>query len=69
MFLSPHNSPRLIHDKEDEVHYGFTAFNSYIARARPRWFIHGHQHTNAESNLKGTNVIGVFGHRYLIVPD
>jgi len=64
-----HNSPRQIHDKDDEVHYGFTAFNSYITRTRPRWFIHGHQHTNAESSVGGTKVIGVFGHRFLVVPD
>ena len=64
-----HNSPRLIHDKEDEVHHGFTAFNSYITRTRPQWFIHGHQHANAESSLEGTKVVGVFGYRFLVVPD
>src|SRR4030095_1658821 len=33
-----HNSPRMIHDRDDEVHTGFGAFNSYIARTHPRWF-------------------------------
>ena len=30
-----HNSPRGIHDKDDDVHYGFEAFNRYIKRAQP----------------------------------
>jgi predicted phosphodiesterase len=25
-----HNSPRLVHDREDDVHMGFAAFNQYL---------------------------------------
>lgn len=63
-----HNSPRLVHDRDDEVHLGFVAFNSYIQRARPKLFLHGHQHHNVETILAGTKVIGTFGHRFLTVP-
>jgi uncharacterized protein len=44
-----HNSPRLVHDREDDVHLGFAAFNQYIQRAKPRLMLHGHQHENVES--------------------
>lgn len=64
-----HNSPRMIHDREDEVHLGFTAFHGYVERTRPRWLLHGHQHVNKESTLGPTCIIGPFGHRYLVVPD
>lgn len=56
-----HNSPRGIHDRDDEVHVGFDAFRSYILRARPMMFIHGHAHVNAQSILEGTTVLGVYG--------
>jgi uncharacterized protein len=63
-----HNSPRLIHDRDDEVHLGFTAFNSYIGRMRPRWFLHGHQHLNIETTAEGTCIIGTYGHRFVVIP-
>jgi uncharacterized protein len=62
-----HNSPRRIHDKEDEVHYGFDGLNEYIERAKPRLFIHGHQHVNKETLVGGTRVVGVYGHRVIEV--
>lgn len=68
VFLA-HNSPRLVHDRDDEVHIGFTAFNTYIARAKPRLFLHGHQHQNVESMIGGTRVIGTYGHRSLVLPE
>jgi Icc-related predicted phosphoesterase len=64
-----HNSPRLIHDCDDEVHVGFVAFNSYIQRARPKFFLHGHQHKNIETFLGRTKVIGTFGHRFLTMAE
>ncbi|MEW6155998.1 MAG: metallophosphoesterase family protein [Verrucomicrobiota bacterium] len=64
-----HNSPRHVHDREDDVHIGFVAFNSYITRTRPRLFLHGHQHENMETRIGGTRVIGTFGHRYLVLPE
>jgi Icc-related predicted phosphoesterase len=60
-----HNSPRGIHDREDDVHIGFRAFNSYVKRARPEILIHGHQHINKESKLNGTRVLGVFGYKII----
>lgn len=64
-----HNSPRLIHDREDDVHTGFAAFNQYIERAKPKLMLHGHQHQNVESLIVGTRVIGIYGYRQLVVPD
>jgi Icc-related predicted phosphoesterase len=63
-----HNSPRLIHDRDDDVHVGFSAFNTYIDRAHPRWFFHGHQHSNTETIVGATRVVGTYGHRYIVVP-
>lgn len=64
-----HNSPRGIHDSDDEVHHGFVSFVSYITEHQPRLFLHGHQHTNVESSVGGTRVIGVYGYRYLVIPE
>jgi Icc-related predicted phosphoesterase len=64
-----HNSPRLVHDREDNVHMGFAAFSQYIERAKPRLMLHGHQHQNIETRIGGTRVIGTYGHRMLVVPD
>ena len=58
-----HNSPRHVHDKEDEVHLGFEAFVGYIRRVQPRLFFHGHQHINQETKIGETRVIGVYGQK------
>ena len=60
-----HNSPRGVHDKEDEVHTGFDAFISYIDRAKPKLFLHGHQHVNTETQIGETQVVGVYGCKWL----
>ena len=57
-----HNSPRHIHDKEDDLHAGFEVFNYYIARSKPRLLLHGHQHMSRVSLRGMTTVVGVFGH-------
>ena len=62
-----HNSPRHVHDRDDDVHFGFEAFVGYIERARPRWFIHGHQHVDQETVIGQTRVIGVYGQRWLTI--
>jgi len=64
IFIS-HNSPRGIHDRDDEVHIGFIGLSNYITRCQPRLFLHGHQHQNIESMVGSTRVIGVFGFRFL----
>ncbi|MCU0276909.1 MAG: hypothetical protein MUF02_08690 [Acidobacteria bacterium] len=56
-----HNSPLGVHDRDDEVHTGFTALNSYIARTAPRLLLHGHQHQERETRVGETRVIGVYG--------
>jgi Icc-related predicted phosphoesterase len=60
-----HNSPRHIHDRDDNVHLGFKAFVDYIHRVHPRLFLHGHQHMNKETCIGGTRVIGVRGQKRL----
>jgi uncharacterized protein len=56
-----HNSPRHIHDREDEVHLGFGALADYLRRVQPRLFFHGHQHISQETRIGKTRVIGVYG--------
>ena len=58
-----HNSTRMVHDRDDDVHYGFIAFSTYIDRTRPALFLHGHQHVNQESRVGATRVIGTYGCR------
>jgi len=60
-----HNSPRHIHDRDDDVHLGFDAFVGYIERAKPRLLIHGHQHVNDETQIGQTTVMGVYGFKRL----
>ena len=64
-----HNSPRLIHDRDDEVHAGFAAFNGYITRAQPKVFFHGHQHVQQESCVGRTRIVGTYGYRYMAIPE
>lgn len=64
-----HNSPRMIHDREDDVHLGFSAFNTYIDRIHPRWFFHGHQHNNAQSTCGVTRIVGTYGHKFIVIED
>jgi Icc-related predicted phosphoesterase len=62
-----HNSPAQVHDKDDFVHAGFTAFNSYIAKHQPKLFLHGHQHVEKETMMGATRVIGSYGFRSLVL--
>jgi Icc-related predicted phosphoesterase len=62
-----HNSPRLIHDRDDDVHCGFVAFSNYIEQHQPRYFLHGHQHVHQETTVGQTKVIGTFGFRSLTI--
>ena len=50
-------------------HMGFASFNTYIHRARPRLFLHGHQHQQVESFVGGTRVIGTYGYRFWVLPE
>lgn len=64
-----HNSPRLIHERDEDVHIGFAAFNTYIDRAKPQFFIHGHQHVNQETMVGRTRVMSMFGQRQIVLPE
>jgi Icc-related predicted phosphoesterase len=64
VFLA-HNSPRGVHERDDDVHQGFLAFRKYIQRAQPRCFFHGHQHLNETTMMGETRVVGVYGEVYL----
>jgi Icc-related predicted phosphoesterase len=64
LFIS-HNSPRTIHDREDNVHIGFDGLLEYIRRCKPIMLIHGHQHMDIETVVCGTRVSGVFGHKVI----
>lgn len=66
VFVS-HNSPRLVHDREDGIHIGFVALSNYIARNRPRYLLHGHQHINEETAIEATQVVGTYGFRRMII--
>jgi hypothetical protein len=64
VFLA-HNSPRGIHERDGDIHQGFGAFLNYIETARPRWFLHGHQHLSSTTRIGDTEVVGVFGETLL----
>jgi Icc-related predicted phosphoesterase len=64
-----HNSPRGIHERDSDVHQGFDGFRDYIATARPRYFVHGHQHVNEVTQCLDTSVVGVYGAQWLELPD
>ena len=42
--LIAHAPPLDIHDGKDYAHQGFAAFRKLMARFRPRYLLHGHQH-------------------------
>ncbi len=66
IFIS-HNSPRRIHDREDEIHTGFRALNAYIEWSAPRLLLHGHQHQERETIVGQTRVIGCYGWKVIEV--
>jgi uncharacterized protein len=60
-FLSSHNSPKGIHDRDDDIHCGYAAINQYIARFQSGYVIHGHQHLNIKTTIGCTCILGVYG--------
>lgn len=56
-----HNSPRGIHERDEDIHQGFDVLRSYIERVQPRYFFHGHQHVNRVTMMGETKVVGVYG--------
>ena len=63
-----HAPPRFVHDAEDRCHRGFKTYRSLIEWFSPRYFIHGHIHTEFENDaqrmtvIKETKVINSYGH-------
>ena len=71
-----HAPPRFIHDAEDLCHRGFKTYRRLITRFSPRYFIHGHIHTEFTDDAQrvtlfhNTKVINSYGHVLLeIDPD
>lgn len=60
-----HNSPRGVHERDQHTHVGFDSFKDYIDRYQPRLFLHGHQHVNSTMKIGKTEVLGVFGFRFV----
>jgi Icc-related predicted phosphoesterase len=60
-----HNSPRGVHERDQHAHVGFDSFKDYINRYQPRLFLHGHQHVNSTMKIGKTEVLGVFGFRFV----
>ena len=64
IFLS-HNSPRNIHERDGQVHQGFSAINGYIKRTSPKLHIHGHQHHFRQTTIAKTIIIAIYGHKMI----
>jgi len=60
-----HNPVAGIHDSNDNVHNGFSAFKEYIERTNPKLFLHGHVQKNQESYLGKTRIVSVCGKRVI----
>jgi uncharacterized protein len=54
--LITHSPPKGIHDGTDPAHVGFTAFNRFIDRFRPRYLLHGHSHIWRRDTVVATQV-------------
>ena len=63
------NSPRLVHDRDDDVHTGFVALANYINKHQPSFLLHGHQHLQQETLVGATRVIGTYGFQWLAIPE
>ena len=60
-----HYSPRGVDERDQHAHIGFDSFKDYIDTYQPRLFLHGHQHVNSISKIGRTEVVGVFGFRFV----
>ncbi|MEM7801286.1 MAG: metallophosphoesterase [Chloroflexota bacterium] len=54
-----HAPPLLTSLKEDPIHQGFPAFDHYILKHSPQYWIHGHLSKNLRDQAYQTKVIGV----------
>ena len=66
-----HAPPRFIHDAEDRCHRGFRIFRWFIDKYQPRYFLHGHIHTNFDNDseritsVNSTSIINCYGYYIL----
>lgn len=67
--LVTHAPARGIHDGEDAAHRGFEVYLRFLARYRPRYLLHGHQHTYrgqvCRTRYLETEVINVYPSRVI----
>jgi uncharacterized protein len=67
--LVTHSPPLGVQDAHDRAHRGFQAFLPFLARFRPRYLLHGHQHLYGReeyrTHLLGTEIINVFPYRVI----
>jgi Icc-related predicted phosphoesterase len=60
VFIS-HNSPRGVHERNEDAYAGFDGLINYIFEHKPKYLFHGHQHINRETACDATKVICVYG--------
>lgn len=60
IFIS-HAPPRITSQAEDRVHRGFEAFDWYINKYQPQYWLHAHLERNSRTRVNETEVIGVIG--------
>jgi len=67
--LVTHSPPFGVGDGPDAAHIGFRAFTTLIRRFRPRYLVHGHQHTylgrKPGTRVGSTQVLNVFPYRVI----
>jgi hypothetical protein len=67
--LITHAPPLGIHDDQDPAHRGFKTFLDFMARYRPRYLLHGHQHCYVpqawQTRYLDTDVVNVYPFRVI----
>jgi len=67
--LISHSPPFGIHDGEDPAHRGYRVLRRFAGRFRPRYLLHGHQHTypqeTCQTRYLSTEVINVHPFRVI----
>lgn len=58
VFIS-HAPPYCTSEKEDRLHQGFKAFDDYIERHQPKYWLHGHLSKKYSCNVGKTAVFGI----------
>ena len=58
LFIS-HAPPLAVSQNQDPIHQGFAAFDTYIEKYRPQYWLHGHLSRRSRKVVGDTTVIGV----------